>query len=109
MRHERRTVAFFKVRGINIGHPELEDLMFSNRAVGDFKAEVLTAESGLDVLRLSIEPTRGIDARRAVDSVRTEVVRRFEITPEVLALDPGTIGKEFETSVKAARFLDKRG
>jgi phenylacetate-CoA ligase len=109
MRHERRTVAFFKVRGINIGHPELEDLMFSNLAVGDFKAEVLAAESGLDVLRLSIEPSRGRDPRQAIDSVRAEVARRFEITPEVVALDPGTIGKEFETSVKAARFLDKRG
>jgi phenylacetate-CoA ligase len=109
MRHERRTVAFFKVRGVNIGHPELEDLMFSNRDIVDFKAEVLSTDSGLDVLRLSIEPYRGIDPKRALESVRDGVARSFQITPEVIVLEPGAIGKEFETSIKAARFLDRRG
>ena len=52
MRHARRTVGFFKVRGVNINHSELEDLMFFNQGVTDFKAEVHNAESGLDVLRL---------------------------------------------------------
>jgi phenylacetate-CoA ligase len=109
MRHERRTVAFFKVRGVNIGHAELEDLMLSNRDVVDFKAEVLTGGSGLDVLRLSIEPYRAIDPKQATDSVRDDVARSFQVTPEVIVLEPGVIGKEFETSVKAGRFLDRRG
>jgi len=30
-------------------------------------------------------------------------------TPEVTLLERGTIAKEFETNVKAPRFVDKRG
>ena len=108
LRHERRTVAFFKVRGVNIGHPELEDLMFSNRDITDFKAEVFATDVGLDVLRLSVEPYRGLDTGNVIASVRANVARVFQINPEVVALAPGTIGTEFEASVKAARFVDRR-
>ena len=34
---------------------------------------------------------------------------RFELTPEVEFLAVGTLAKEFETSVKAPRFTDRRG
>ena len=40
MRHARRTVGFFKVRGVNINHTDLEDAMFRDPAVVDFRAEV---------------------------------------------------------------------
>ena len=43
MQHARRTVGFFKVRGVNINHNELEDLMFYNANVQDFKAEVIAS------------------------------------------------------------------
>ena len=55
MRHARRTVGFFKVRGVNVNHAELEDLMFRNPDVIDFKAEVSASAAGLDVLSLFIE------------------------------------------------------
>jgi hypothetical protein len=32
----------------------------------------------------------------------------FGLTPTVAILDAGTLAKEFESSVKAARFLDRR-
>ncbi len=35
--------------------------------------------------------------------------KTFEVTPEIEFLEPGTLGKEFEASIKAARFVDKRG
>src|SRR5437763_15725863 len=38
MRHARRTVGFFKVRGVNINHAELEDAMFRDPEVVDFSA-----------------------------------------------------------------------
>jgi hypothetical protein len=31
------------------------------------------------------------------------------VSPEIAFLEVGTLGKEFETSIKAARFVDKRG
>ena len=38
--HARRTVGFFKVRGVNINHAELEDALFRDPDVVDFRAEV---------------------------------------------------------------------
>ncbi len=109
MQHARRTVGFFKVRGVNINHNELEDLLFYNPDVQDFKAEVHATDSGLDVLKLLIEPRRDIsdDALRA--EVNAKVQKTFEVTPEIIFLERGTLGKEFEASIKAARFVDKRG
>jgi phenylacetate-CoA ligase len=109
MRHARRTVGFFKVRGVNINHSELEDLMFFNQGVTDFKAEVHNAESGLDVLRLLIEPRRGIDTAVLKQGILGDVAKSFQVTPEITFLEHGTIGKEFEASIKAARFVDRRG
>jgi phenylacetate-CoA ligase len=109
MRHARRTVGFFKVRGVNINHSELEDLMFFNQGVTDFKAEVHNAESGLDVLRLLIEPRRGIDIAALKQGILDDVAKSFQLTPEITFLEHGIIGKEFEASIKAARFVDRRG
>jgi phenylacetate-CoA ligase len=109
MRHARRTVGFFKVRGVNINHNELEDLMFYNANVQDFKAEVIASDSGLDVLRLLVEPRRGVEQETIGSEIRAGVRRTFEVAAEIEFLEPGTLGKEFEASIKAARFVDKRG
>src|SRR5207302_2806053 len=42
LKHAHRTTGFFKVRGINLNHAELEDFMFRNAAVADFKAELVS-------------------------------------------------------------------
>jgi phenylacetate-CoA ligase len=109
MRHARRTIGFFKVRGVNINHSELEDLMFLDADVTDFKGEACASSSGLDVLRLSIEAKRGADPEAIAQRIRAGVSRTFETTPELEFLEPGTLGREFEASIKAARFVDKRG
>jgi phenylacetate-CoA ligase len=109
MRHARRTVGFFKVRGVNINHNELEDLMFYNQSVADFKAEVYCADSGLDRLRLLVEPRRGLAHNEVMQAIDASVQKTFEVAPEIVFLEPGTLGKEFEASIKAPRFVDKRG
>jgi phenylacetate-CoA ligase len=103
MRHARRTVGFFKVRGVNINHAELEDAMFRDPAVVDFRAEVYNS-GGNDVLHLHVETRTGGTAP-IVDMMR----RTFQITPEITLLARGTIAKDFEANVKAPRFVDKRG
>jgi phenylacetate-CoA ligase len=104
MRHARRTVGFFKVRGVNINHADLEDAMFRIPEVVDFRAEVYNAATGNDVLHLHVE-TRNLKGEGVVDAVR----RTFQVTPEVTVLPRGTIAKEFEANIKAPRFIDKRG
>jgi phenylacetate-CoA ligase len=107
IKHAHRTTGFFKVRGINLGHQDLEDCLFRRPEIGDFRAEALN-EGGLDVLRLAIEVRRGADAGAVAAAVAAEVKERFELAPEVVVLEPGTLAREFEANVKAARFVDRR-
>ncbi len=103
VRHTHRTAGFFKVRGINIGHGEFEDHMFAMREVADFRCEV-TNDGGLDQLVVIVElhsTTSTVDLERAIK-------HRFEVTPAIRTVPAGTIAREFESSVKAPRFMDKR-
>jgi phenylacetate-CoA ligase len=107
VKHAHRTTGFFKVRGINLNHAELEDFMFRNVAVADFKAELVSARD-LDVLRLSIEVKRDTAPAPVSEGLQTMVRDTFGLTPEVVVLDAGTLAKEFEASVKTPRFSDRR-
>ena len=108
IKHAHRTAGFFKVRGVNLNHQEFEDFMFDNRAVNDFKAEAIET-GGNDELRLSVEARRDADETALGAQLVAETKAKFEVTPVVEFLELGTIAKEFESSVKAPRFTDKRG
>ena len=103
LKHERRTVGFFKVRGVNINHAELEDLLFRDPDVVDFRAEVYDSQ-GNDVLHLHVE-MRNQEREKIISTLK----KTFQVTPEVTLLARGTIAKDFEAAVKAPRFVDKRG
>jgi phenylacetate-CoA ligase len=107
VKHAHRTSGFFKIRGININHAEFEDFMFRNADIGDFKAE-LVSERDLDILLLSVEVRRGADAGAAVGHLKTAVHEQFELTPQIVVVETGTLAKEFEASVKMPRFSDRR-
>jgi phenylacetate-CoA ligase len=107
LKHAHRTTGFFKVRGVNINHSEFEDFMFRFAAVNDFKAEIVTIRY-LDTLRLSFEIKREAEAEAVTEEVAAAVKRTFEVSPEIVVLERGSLAREFEGSVKAARFQDKR-
>jgi phenylacetate-CoA ligase len=107
VKHAHRTAGFFKVRGININHSELEDFVFRDAAVNDFKCEALT-QGDQDVLRLSLELRRGIDKARACEQIERAIKNTFEISAEIVLLELGTLAKEFESSIKAPRVIDRR-
>jgi phenylacetate-CoA ligase len=107
IRHTHRTTGFFKVRGINVNHAEFEDFVFSNAQVNDFKCELVTVEDR-ECLRLSVELRKGADAKVVALELTKSVKDTFEITPELVTLETGTLAKEFEASVKAPRFADNR-
>ena len=69
----------------------------------------MASEDGNDVLRLSVELRRDADEAAMRDRLTADTKRVFEVTPEVEFLELGTLAKEFEKSVKAPRFVDKRG
>ena len=107
MRHAHRTAGFLKIRGINIDHGEFEDFMFRIAAVNDFKCEAVSA-GALDELRVSIEVNRDADPAAAAAEVERGVRRVFEVSPQVVVLERGTLAREFEASVKAPRIRDLR-
>ena len=107
VKHAHRTSGFFKIRGININHADFEDFIFRNVDISDFKAE-LVSERDLEILVVSIEVRRGVDQAMAAERLQAAVRERFELTPRVVAVEAGTLAKEFEASVKTPRFVDRR-
>ena len=107
VKHAHRTTGFFKVRGINLGHQDLEDFMFRHLEIGDFRAEAMN-EGGNDFLRLSIEVRLGADGAGVARALAAQLREKFELVPQVVVLETGTLAKEFEANVKAARFIDRR-
>ena len=38
-----------------------------------------------------------------------KIKETFELAPRIVVLETGTLAKEFEANIKAARFVDRRG
>ena len=108
IKHAHRTAGFFKIRGVNLGHQDLEDFIFRAVEIGDFRAEALN-DGGNDFLRLSIEVRGGCDRGEVSKRVELQIKQKFELTPQITVLETGTLAREFEANVKAARFVDRRG
>ncbi|NJN39797.1 MAG: phenylacetate--CoA ligase [Gammaproteobacteria bacterium] len=110
IRHASRTTGFFKIRGVNVNHAEFEDFIFRNPSVTDFQAVLETdPATDLEQLRVLIEVKRDLDPQAVAGTVREDVKRTFEVVPMVDVLALGTLAAEFERSVKAPRFVDRRG
>ena len=107
LQHAHRTVGFFKIRGININHSDLEDFMFSRYEVADFKVEVISSE-GNDVLRLLVEPVSNAEPGRTTAVLIREIKNKFELRPEIEITAPGQLALDFEKHTKAPRFVDLR-
>ena len=95
------------MRGVNLGHQDLEDFMFRHAEIGDFRAEAVN-EGDNDLLRLCIELRRGSDVDFFCRELTRTVKEKFELAPQIAVLETGTLAKEFEANVKAARFVDRR-
>lgn len=107
LKHAHRTSGFFKIRGVNISHNDLEDLVFRNPHVNDFKCEAI-AVGDQDVLRVCVELQRGAEPEGAVRQLAAQIKSTFEISPQITQLKPGVLAREFESTIKAARIVDRR-
>ena len=93
-----RTTGFLKIKGVNINHSELEDLLLSIPGVADYRVTA-TEDDSLEVLLIEVE----VEGETLEAKVEQEVLRKFGIRPR------GTISKDLESAVKQVRFFDKRG
>jgi len=108
IRHTNRTTGFFKIRGVNVNHTEFEDFIFSKSAVNDFQAVLVTDGDQLETLDVLIEVRRGDNQTLVAEDLAIGIKRSFEITPRIQIIDLGTLAKQFESSIKAPRFVDRR-
>ncbi|MDX1522670.1 MAG: AMP-binding protein [Anaerolineae bacterium] len=108
VKHAHRTAGFFKVRGINIGHTEFEDLMFGLPAVADFRVEAVERD-GTDDLLVYVELAEAANAEGQVGHLTDTIKATFELTPAITLCERGSIAKSFEGAVKPPRFVDLRG
>jgi phenylacetate-CoA ligase len=109
IRHANRTTGFFKVRGVNVNHADFEDFMFRNPDILDFQAVLETEPStGREGVRVLIEVKGTANSVAVCAHVGGGIKATFEITPAVEALTRGTLAAEFERSLKAPRFIDRR-
>ena len=110
IKHAHRTAGFFKIRGVNLGHQDLEDFMFRHRR--DRRLPRRGDERGRQRLPASSR-SKCAAARDAAAICRapwlSQMKQKFELTPQIVVLETGTLAKEFEANVKAARFVDRRG
>ena len=90
-----------------MNHPEFEDFVFRHAQINDFKCDLVTVNDN-DLLRVSIEVRRGADAEAVSLEIARGVKETFEVTPELVILESGTLAREFESSIKAPRFTDNR-
>jgi phenylacetate-CoA ligase len=107
MRHAHRTAGFWKVRGMNINHAEMEDLVFRVPAVNDFRVEARTGDA-LEHVWVGIEVSADVEGAQVAGELGQQIKAVFEVTAEIEVLETGTLAAEFETTVKAARFVDQR-
>ena len=75
---------------------------------GRSQGRSVDADDGTDSFSLSIEIRPGVEVAVISEKVMNATKQNFEVTPNVMVLDLGTLAKEFESSVKAPRFADKR-
>ena len=83
--------------------------MFRNQDVLDFQAVLETeTASGREGLTVLVEFKNDIDEASASSIVINSVKHTFEVSPQVQILTRGTLAAEFERSLKAPRFIDRR-
>ena len=57
---------------------------------------------------VSLELKSGISTTSAQPALQARIKETFEISARLVFLEPKTLAKEFEGSVKAPRFVDRR-
>lgn len=102
-----RTSGFSKVKGVNVNHQEMDDVLLSLESVADFCVWFELSE-GEDRIRIEVESSSDRSAADAMNDVSVRVRQLFEVRPVVQPLPRGTIARRLEEEVKPLRFRDLR-
>lgn len=101
--HSGRTTDFFKVKGVNLNHAELEEALYAIPDLRDY--QVVVTDGDLLVVRVECADGCDVPISHGVDRL---LVERFGLRGEIVLLERGTIAKATEGQIKAQRFVDQR-
>jgi phenylacetate-CoA ligase len=101
--HCGRTLGFFKVKGINLNHAEVEDSLYQIPGLVDFRVSVTPQE------RLLVELECGAEVRKELRAGVEELfLSRFGLRCDAAFVERGAIARSLEGQVKPLRFVDQR-
>ena len=107
IKHTHRTAGFVKVRGVNVGFTDLEDLMFKADNVADFRVEIVW-QNDKDELDIYVEHLDQGSQAETQTKIIELVQRTFGVKPRIFESEPGAISKFFEGAFKPVRVTDLR-
>lgn len=102
-----RTSGFFKLRGVNINHNELEERLLAFDDVSDYLVTALI-EDDVEILRIEVESHPGVLEQEVCTRVRERVTHAFGLAPDVRPVPPGSIESRLAAQVKQNRVFDHR-
>lgn len=102
-----RTTGFFKIKGVNINHKDLEELLLRLPGVADYYAAA-RLDGDADALQLRVELYAGVQPAGAVTALMEAVGRTFGLQPRVEVVPTGTIVRQLASAVKQHRVVDER-
>lgn len=102
-----RTIGFFKIRGVNINHRELEDLLLANADVADYRVTA-RLDGDREILEIEVEPALRANPVALAEAVKAQAAGAFGLAPTVTIAPTGLIATELQTQVKQTRVFDRR-
>lgn len=102
-----RTIGFFKIRGVNVNHRELEDLLLANPDVADYRV-IARMDGDREVMEIEVEPALRANSLIVSEAVKAEVGHTFGLVPTITITPMGLIAAELQTQVKQTRVFDRR-
>ena len=96
------------MRGVNINFADFDDYMLRQLDIADYKVEVSETDT-LDQMVVFIELPETSAVQDVAARVAHDIKVKFEISPEMEILVPGSLEAEFTGQVKQNRFIDQRG
>jgi phenylacetate-CoA ligase len=103
VRHTGRLQSFFKIRGVNVGHVELEDLLLRQDAVADFR---VVARDSTELL-VDVECREGSTDSSTAQQLADRIRDAFGVRPAVRVVPRGTIDRLVAGQLKAQRFVSE--
>jgi phenylacetate-CoA ligase len=98
-----------KIKGENVFPPEVDEIVFARREIGEYQARVFIGENGRDQAEIRIGFVAGdTPPERLLDDLRVELKQRTNITVDLRVVPLAELPEWTTPDVKPRRWTDER-